>query len=131
MVSKLNSDFISEIAYLISKEFHNVFCVKFIGLEMTGNAAKNREKVWIDYPTAFKKAKNAIDILVESGLDVGIYNFPLCSVDKKYWNICEKSISDYKVRFAPVCAACAVKDACGGMFSGTIRMAKETINPIR
>lgn len=131
VISKLNANFITEIASLISKEFNTAFCVKFIGLEMTGNAAKNKENVWIDYSTAFKNAKDGIDILIKSGIDVGIYNFPLCSVDKKYWNICEKSISDYKVRFASACNECTVKDACGGMFSCTIRMAKETVNPIR
>lgn len=131
VVNKLNIDFITEIASLISKEFNTAFGVKFIGLEMTGNAAKNRESVWIDYPAAFKKAKEGIDILVKSGIDVGIYNFPLCAVEKKYWNICEKSISDYKVRFACECDRCTVKDACGGMFSGTIRMAKEAVKPIR
>lgn len=131
VVSKLNFEYISEIASLISREFNSVFCVKFIGLEMTGNAAKNKDDVWIDYPTAFKHSKEAVDILIGSGIDVGIYNFPLCSVDEKYWNICEKSISGYKIRFAPECTECVVKDACGGMFSGTVRMAKDAVKPIR
>lgn len=130
VVSKLNADFVTDIANLILTEFKTVFCVKFIGLEMTGNAAKNNKSVWIDYPTAFQKSKKAIDILINSGIDVGIYNFPLCAVDKKYWNICEKSISDYKVRFAHECSKCTAKDACGGMFSGTIRMAKEKVKAI-
>lgn len=130
VISKLNSEYIYEIAELIAANFKNVFCVKFIGLEMTGNAAKNKDLVWIDYPTAFSKSRAAIDLLVKSGIDVGIYNFPLCAVDKNYWNICEKSISDYKIRFSPLCENCAVKDACGGIFSGTIRLASERINPI-
>lgn len=130
VVSKLNADFITKIANLISTEFKTAFCVKIVGLEMTGNAAKNNKSVWIDYPTAFQKSKKAIDILINSGIDVGIYNFPLCAVDKKYWNICEKSISNYKVRFAHECNKCTVKDACGGIFSGTIRMAKEKVKAI-
>ena len=130
VVSKLNADIITDISKLIIKEFQSAYCVKFIGLEMTGNAAKNKNKVWIDYPTAFNKSKEAIDLLIASGIDVGIYNFPLCAVNKKYWNICEKSISDYKIRYAPICDTCQVKDACGGMFSGTIRLAKESIKPI-
>ena len=129
VVSALNACFVTEIAKLIAAEFPNVLCVKFIGLEMTGNAAKNREKVWIDYPAAFAASKEAIDILINHGIDVGIYNFPLCAVDKKYWNICEKSITDYKVRYAQSCDTCVVKDACGGIFSGTIRLAKESVVP--
>ena len=131
VVSKLNADFISKIAELIVEEFRNVFCVKIIGLEMTGNAAVNRDKVWIDYPEAFIKSEDGIEFMIKSGIDVGIYNFPLCAVRKKYWNICEKSISPYKVRYAKQCDECKVKDACGGVFSGTIRLAKDGILPVR
>lgn len=131
VISKLNANYITQIAKLIVNEFYGVFCVKIIGLEMTGNAAVNRNNVWISYPEAFRKATEGIDFLIKSGIDVGIYNFPLCSVDKKYWNICEKSISPYKVRFAEQCNECKIKDACGGIFSGTIRLAKDDIHPIR
>lgn len=130
VVSRLNMEFLTEIAELIASDFKGVKCVKFIGLEMTGNAAKNKESVWIDYPTAFGKSKHAIDILIESQIDVGIYNFPLCSVERRYRSLCEKSISPNKIRFAPQCDNCFVKDACGGIFSGTIRLAKNDILPI-
>lgn len=130
VVSKLNENFITEISQLIAKEFLGVTSVKFIGLEMTGNAAVNREKVWIDYQTAFNKSKQGIDLLIKAGINVGIYNFPLCAVEKKYWSICEKSISPYKIRYANQCEECKVKDACGGMFSGTIRLAKDNVVPV-
>lgn len=131
VVSKLNQSIITDIAKLIVNDFSSAFCVKIIGLEMTGNAAKNRDMVWIDYSSAFQASKAGINLLISKGIDVGLYNFPLCSVEKEYWNICEKSISDYKIRFAPDCDSCMVKDACGGIFAGTIRLAKEHVNPIR
>lgn len=40
VVSRLNADFITDIAKLIIDNFLGIECVKFIGLEMTGNAAK-------------------------------------------------------------------------------------------
>ena len=131
VVSKLNMDFITGIAQLIVNEFKGAECVKIMGLEMTGNAAKNKDSVWISYKEAFEKAQPAIDILTKAGIDVGLYNFPLCSVNENYRSICEKSISDYKIRFAPECDRCTEKDACGGMFSGTIRLSKDDIIPIR
>ena len=131
VVSKLNADYLEFISDLIISELRGIKCVKIIGLEMTGNAAKNKDAVWIDYPSAFNKSKCCIDKLINAGVDVGIYNFPLCSVDKKYWSICEKSISDYKIRYTDGCKSCKVKDACGGIFSGTIRLAGESVNPIR
>lgn len=130
VVSKLNFSFIDRIAELIVNKLKGISCVKIMAMEMTGNAAKNRELVWIDYPDAFSACKEAIETLVSNGIDVGLYNFPLCSVDKRFWDICEKSISEHKIRYAPPCTECKVKDACGGVFSGTIRLAKEKIKSI-
>lgn len=130
VVSKLNANFITDIAKLITENFSGVECVKFIGLEMTGNAAKNKDRVWISYPNAFKSSKKAIDLLISAGIDVGLYNFPLCAVDEMYRSLCEKSISDYKIRYVEQCEKCFQKDACGGMFAGTVRLSKDDIIPL-
>ena len=130
VVSRLNADFITDIAKLITDNFLGIECVKFIGLEMTGNAAKNKNRVWISYPDAFRVSKKAIDLLIGAGIDVGLYNFPLCAVDKMYRSLCEKSISDYKIRYTERCEKCCQKDACGGMFAGTVRLSKDDIIPL-
>ena len=84
-----------------------------------GNAAKNKGSVWIDYREAFFKSKKAIQLLVRNGVDVKLYNFPLCAVEREYWGICMKSISGYKVKFGPECDLCNVKSLCGGVFAST------------
>ncbi len=122
VVSKLNYSFISKIAELIVQEFGRAFCVKFIGLEMLGNAAKNTNKVWIPYHEAFESCEEAIDLLVSNGIDVGIYNFPLCTISKKYRYLSYKSITDYKIKYSDECKNCLNKDSCGGIFEGTIRL---------
>lgn len=43
VVSRLNLEFIDKIAKLIVHEFPGVYTVKFIGLEMLGNARLNQE----------------------------------------------------------------------------------------
>ena len=130
VVSRMTADFVDKIADLIAAEFPGVETVKIIGLEMLGNAAKNQDQVWMPYPAAFQKSKAAIMTLVSAGVDVELYNFPLCAVDKEFWPICAKSISDYKVRFAERCNSCELKDACGGIFAGTYRLAKDDVRPI-
>ena len=130
VVSQLNIDDLQQIAQLIIKECKRVYTVKFIGLEMLGNARRNLNDVWIDYKESFLKMKSAIDLLVKNEIDVGIYNYPLCCVDQPYWSLCEKSITDYKVRYLPQCNQCTKKDACGGMFSGTYNLMKGVIEPI-
>lgn len=65
-----------------------------------------------------------------ASLLAGCYNFPLCAVDREFWPICAKSITGYKVRFPESCGICAVRDACGGLFTGSYRLAKGDVTPI-
>lgn len=130
VVSRLNMDHLEDIADLILEKLPGISCVKMIGLEMTGNAAVNSEKVWIPYRLAFEKAKPAIIKLIQGGVDTALYNFPLCSVDPGFWSICLESITDYKVRYPDKCSECVVKDSCGGIFGGTLRFAKDEVKPI-
>ena len=97
---------------------------------MTGTARKNLEEVWIPYRKSFFYIANAIRLLVENGIDVKLYNFPLCTVDKSFWTLCEKSISDNKVRFAEECYSCKYKGACSGIFAGTLQLERDELRPI-
>ena len=122
VVSKLNAAYIKDIASLIVKEFPKVNSVKLMGLEMLGNAAVNMERVWIPYQDAFEASEQAINILLSEGIDVAIYNFPLCVVPKKYWVIYKRSIGESKTKYLEKCEKCKEKSVCGGFFSGTIRL---------
>lgn len=130
VVSRLNMHDVDAIAELVTREMPGVSSVKIIGLEMLGNAWRNRERVWITYDEAFEASRNAIARLMEAGVDVRLYNFPLCAVPREYWHICAKSITDYKVRFPAECEGCAVADACCGLFAGSYRHAKSHIRPV-
>lgn len=129
VVSLLNYKYIYEIVRLIISEFSSINSVKIMGLEMTGNAAINRELIWISYREAFQASKKAIVELINNKTDVALYNFPLCTVDKSFQMLCRKSITDYKVRFADVCDICTLKDACGGVFAGSFILAEKDLNP--
>ena len=130
VVSQITADYMDEMAELIVHEISGVSCVKIMAMEMLGNAAVNKDKVWISYTEAFRSTRNLVHRLVEHGIDTAFYNFPLCTVDRDMWSICSKSISDYKIRFLPQCDECSVKDACGGIFAGTVRLEKEDIIPV-
>ena len=131
VVSKLNYNNLANIARFICKYLHRAFVVNIVGLEMCGNAARNRNDVWIDYPEMFSYAKEAIDILYHSGIDVGIYNFPLCSVEEKYRYLCKKSISSYKIVYDDKCDECSLRELCGGFFKTTYMLAKPEVFPVK
>ncbi len=130
VVSKLNNHHITDIAELISKKFSKVRVVNFVGLETRGNCAANIEQVYVDYGEAFLAMKEAIWLLMKNGINVGIYNFPLCMVNRGYWALCKKSITTEKVRFANECEKCQVKSICGGFFNTTLSMVKPIVKPI-
>lgn len=130
VISKLNYLYLDNLAEYIVTNFKGLVSINFMGLEMLGNAAKNTEIVWIDYKTAFNRSKTAILKLIENGFDISLYNFPLCFVDKRFWPICKRSISDYKVHYSKKCSDCSVKSICGGIFESTLRFCDINVIPI-
>lgn len=130
VVNKMNKNDIKNIAYLISQEIPGVDYVSIMAMEMTGSARVNRDKVWISYTDAAVVAEDAAVVLLENGIDVKLYNFPLCVLKKEFWTLCEKSISPDKVRYAETCEKCKMKNACGGVFAGTISMEKGELSAI-
>lgn len=131
VINKLNFDDFSNIAKLIIDEFRGIEYVSIIAMEMTGNARANKDIIWITYKEAFASVKKAIELLVRSGIDVKLYNFPLCCVESSYWTLCEKSISPEKVRYAEECDDCIYKMNCGGVFAGTYPFEKDELKAIR
>lgn len=130
VVMKQNLLDLDRIAELIVSQLINVDHVNIMAMEMTGNAAKNSDMIWVPYRESFKFVKKMILKLVTAGIDVRLYNFPLCTVEREFWMICQKSISEYKVRFAEVCSSCRMKDSCGGVFAGTLRLESNDLEAI-
>lgn len=130
VVSKLNEKDIPNIAHMITEEIPEVDYVSIMAMEMTGSARVNSNKVWIPYKDAALAAEKAALILMEKGIDVKLYNFPLCAVKKEFWTLCEKSISPDKVRFGETCENCKMRKACGGIFAGTISLEKGELRAI-
>lgn len=130
VVSKLNQDDFDNIADLIINQFMGIEYVSVIAMEMTGNARKNKDIVWTPYKKTFSAIASGIRKLVSCGVDVKLYNFPICTVEKPFWTLCEKSISTSKVRFAETCDNCKYRAACGGVFAGTYHLEKDELKAI-
>lgn len=130
VVSRLNIADINNIAKLLVDELPGIHHVSIIAMEMTGSAYVNREKVWIPYKEAANKIEAGIYTLIKSGIDVKLYNFPLCTVNPEFWTLCEQSISPSKVRYVDACEKCTMKKICSGIFAGTVSMEKEELEAI-
>lgn len=130
VVSKLNINDIGNIAKMIVSEMREISHVSIIAMEMTGSAYSHRDKVWIPYKQAARECEEGIFLFLQNGIDVKLYNFPLCTVKKEFWTLCEKSISPDKIRYAEVCEKCVMKNICGGVFAGTIAMERGELRAI-
>lgn len=130
VVSKLNVNDFDNIAELIIDQFKGIEYVSVIAMEMTGSARVNQEQVWIPYKKAFAYISNSVRNLIQNGIDVKLYNFPICTVERPFWTLCEKSISDNKVRFTEGCERCKYQNVCGGIFVGTLQLERDELRPI-
>lgn len=131
VVCRNNVNDIPQMASLIVHELPNIAHVSIMAMEMTGSAFLNKEKVWIPYSQSSPYVQQAVRILAGAGINVMLYNFPLCTVNRQYWTICAKSISSYKVRYADKCGSCDVRESCGGIFAGTLHLEEADLRPIR
>jgi His-Xaa-Ser system radical SAM maturase HxsC len=85
-------------------------------LENIGYGKKNWRSLFFDSSTHFTPIGMAVDIARASGLEVSLYNFPLCTVPAPYRRFAAASIADWKRRFLPICEPCRLRETCGGFF---------------
>lgn len=130
VVSKINYRYLKNIAEFIVLNFPSATIVNFVGLETMGNCAKNLSKVFIDYMESFPYIKEALLVLIEAGIDTSIYNYPLCTVERGYWSLCQRSITPSKVRYDAACNSCEAKEYCSGFFGSTLSVTKPQVRPI-
>ena len=129
VVTDVNKNDITSLCQLIAREFPSCYRVNFISLEVRGNCYKNREEVYIEPRESFLKSKDGIRTLIKAGIDVGLYNYPLCCIDPGFRFLCKKSISREKVRYAEECEGCKLREYCGGMFVSTLAVRKPVLYP--
>ena len=130
VIMRNNYHKLPQIAEFIVKNIPYTHTVSFMGIELLGNAAVNRADLWIDYEATMPYVSESIKILISSGIDARIYNYPLCNVPKNLWSITVKSITDYKIRYKDECSMCSQRDLCGGFFFSTLHFINIPVYPI-
>jgi hypothetical protein len=91
--------------------------VALMGLENTGFAIANDRILWID-PIDYKdELAHSVEALVAAGVNLSIYNLPLCVLHEAVRPFAVRSISDWKNGYRDECAPCVQKDNCAGVFT--------------
>ena len=91
--------------------------VALMGMEHTGFAIANNETLWIDPLDYQEQLKAGVDILSTAGVNVSVYNLPLCVLDPAIRPYAVQSISDWKNAYVEECGSCTARPDCAGFFS--------------
>lgn len=116
VVQRPNVERLGELAYFIFRNLTFARHVAFMGLEPIGFARANYEKIWIDPVDCMDRLKDAVFFLANRGMNVSLYNYPLCVVPSEMRPFSRRSISDWKNTYLPNCAGCMLRDNCCGFF---------------
>jgi His-Xaa-Ser system radical SAM maturase HxsC len=119
-----------EIAEFIARNLPFVDQVALMGLEMIGLARANIPELWIDPTEYADELVEAVTLLDRSRIHTMIYNHQLCLIPRAIWPWTVRSISDWKNEYHPECAACSVKDDCGGFFFSAKYKVSDNIHAI-
>ena len=67
--------------------------------------------------------------MTRKGLNVSVYNIPLCMCDNKIWHYAKQSISTWKNTFMKECDGCKLKTNCAGFFETSSQIDVKFIKP--
>jgi len=98
--------------------------VALMGMENTGFALANQDLLWIDPLDYRADLACGVNVLRAAGMNVSIYNLPLCLLDRSVWDFAVQSISDWKNGYLSEC------DGCAGFFSSGRPRLSRGISPI-
>ena len=129
VIIKENYQRLPQLAEFIYRNFPFARHIAFMGLEVTGKAEENIDKLWVDSNVYSSSLQKAVWHLYQRDLDVSIYNLPYCLLPRSLWKFARDSISDWKKTFLDPCMTCSLKARCPGVFSTSTRNSKE-INPL-
>lgn len=85
-------------------------------LESIGYGRMNWDKCFQDTSLNFDTLATALNRSIARGIDVSLFNFPLCSVPENYRDLAPSTISDWKRKYLPQCSDCGLRATCGGFF---------------
>lgn len=107
---------INQLARFIYRNLPFADHVALMGLEPMGLARKNMALLESDLSQLSRVIAPAVSLLRQAGMNVSIYNIPLCALAPLLWPFARKSISDWKNEYAHACETCAAKPDCCGFF---------------
>lgn len=121
---------LTQLAEYIYRKLPFAKQVTFMGLENMGYVKKHWELLWEDPVDYGPRLQTAVEHLWRRGMNVSIYNLPLCVLPRPLWGFARQSISAHKQILLEECKTCLVAEHCAGLFQSGIRRHSRGISPV-
>lgn len=121
---------IVEFSEFIFRNLPFVHHVAFMGNEYTGMSKRHFKDIWIHPREYGSMLQEAVQYLAAVGMNVSIYNHPLCLLEPSIRTYARQSISEWKRHFYPICAQCVLLSLCGGVFKSSEKLLVGSITPV-
>ncbi|MFW6127234.1 MAG: His-Xaa-Ser system radical SAM maturase HxsC [Thermodesulfobacteriota bacterium] len=122
VLSALTVPRLPQYAEFVYRNLPFVMQVAFMGMETTGLAEQNLDRVWIDPYDYRETLAAAVRRLTRRMVPVSIYNHPLCVLTPDTRQLARNSITTWKQFYPPVCEPCSKKSECGGVFGTGVKI---------
>lgn len=129
VVMRQNFAQLTSIAEFIYRNLPFVSHIAFMGMEYTGEAEQHLNDLWIDPQEYGQQLHTAVWHLHRRGMNVSIYNIPLCLLSEPLWRFARDSISGWKKNYLEQCNFCSVQEKCSGLF-GTSALQSKNISSL-
>jgi His-Xaa-Ser system radical SAM maturase HxsC len=130
VLHKLTIPRLVPLMHFIYRNLPFVSHIALMGLENMGYVKKNKELLWIDPLDYTDDLEAAVKSAYYYGMNVSVYNLPLCVLPKTIWPFARQSISDFKNLYLDACSNCSLRGKCAGLFSSSRELHSRGINPI-
>jgi His-Xaa-Ser system radical SAM maturase HxsC len=121
VLSALTAPRLTQYAEFVYRNLPFVMQVAFMGMETTGLAEQNLDRVWIDPYDYRETLAAAVRHLTRRMVPVSIYNHPLCVLTPDTRQLARNSITTWKQYYPPICEPCSRKSECGGVFGTGVK----------
>lgn len=122
-----NIAYLPDIVNFIANSFMSLKTISIMNMEPKGLARKHYKSLYVPIKKQNKYILKAIDYGIRYGLDIRLFNYPLCLLDLELRSYAAKSISDWKNYYPHECSRCKLKNQCGGFFTSATGNFIETI----
>ena len=129
--TQANHHELADIVEFAGRVFSNINQISLMGLESIGWARKNWSSIFIAHENYTDSLLSAVDSASRAGIPLTIFNFPLCHLPRRAWDVATQSISDWKNYYPKECDECTQKSSCAGYFSSSKGRFHQPPRPIK